>query len=67
MDEFLKGDDCAWETVLDLDALSTAEGANWVWKGTETLDQGLLAPQKDSVLDRRVFFVSWQVLEPSAT
>jgi prolyl oligopeptidase len=23
----------AWETVLDLDALSKAEGANWVWKG----------------------------------
>jgi prolyl oligopeptidase len=22
-----------WETVLDLDALSTAEKANWVWKG----------------------------------
>jgi prolyl oligopeptidase len=22
-----------WETVLDLDALSKAEGANWVWKG----------------------------------
>ena len=25
--------DPAWETVLDLDALSTAEGENWVWKG----------------------------------
>ncbi len=23
----------AWETVLDLDALSKAENANWVWKG----------------------------------
>ena len=23
----------AWETVIDLDALSTAEKANWVWKG----------------------------------
>jgi prolyl oligopeptidase len=23
----------AWETVLDLDALATAEGENWVWKG----------------------------------
>ncbi|MBV9995969.1 MAG: S9 family peptidase [Caulobacteraceae bacterium] len=23
----------AWETVLDLDALSGAENANWVWKG----------------------------------
>ncbi|MGE0828350.1 MAG: prolyl oligopeptidase family protein [Hyphomonadaceae bacterium] len=24
-----------WETLLDLDALSTAENANWVWKGAE--------------------------------
>ena len=24
-----------WETVLDLDALSTAEKANWVWKGAQ--------------------------------
>ena len=24
-----------WETVLDLDALSTAENANWVWKGAQ--------------------------------
>jgi prolyl oligopeptidase len=24
-----------WETVLDLDALATAEGANWVWKGAD--------------------------------
>ncbi|HET8750652.1 MAG TPA: prolyl oligopeptidase family serine peptidase [Sphingomicrobium sp.] len=24
-----------WETVLDLDALATAEKANWVWKGAE--------------------------------
>lgn len=22
-----------WETILDIDALSKAEGANWVWKG----------------------------------
>ena len=25
----------AWKTVLDLDALSTAEKANWVWKGAD--------------------------------
>jgi prolyl oligopeptidase len=25
----------AWETVLDLDALSAAEKANWVWKGAD--------------------------------
>jgi prolyl oligopeptidase len=24
-----------WETVLDLDALATAENANWVWKGAQ--------------------------------
>src|SRR5579884_2776954 len=24
-----------WETVLDLDALSAAEKANWVWKGAD--------------------------------
>ncbi len=27
----------AWETVLDLDALSAAEKANWVWKGANCL------------------------------
>jgi prolyl oligopeptidase len=26
-----------WETVLDLDALSTAENANWVWRGSSCL------------------------------
>jgi len=26
-----------WETILDLDALSKAEGANWVWKGANCL------------------------------
>ncbi|MFN3932297.1 MAG: prolyl oligopeptidase family serine peptidase [Brevundimonas sp.] len=26
-----------WETVLDIDALSTAEGKNWVWKGASCL------------------------------
>ncbi len=26
-----------WETVLDIDALSTAEGANWVYKGVDCL------------------------------
>jgi prolyl oligopeptidase len=26
-----------WETVLDLDALGTAEGENWVWKGASFL------------------------------
>ena len=27
----------AWETVLDLDALATAEGENWVWAGAHCL------------------------------
>ncbi|MFT3822055.1 MAG: prolyl oligopeptidase family serine peptidase [Rubrivivax sp.] len=27
----------AWETVLDLDALSAAEGENWVWGGADAL------------------------------
>lgn len=26
-----------WETVLDLDALSKAEGKNWIWKGADCL------------------------------
>ncbi|NMO15551.1 S9 family peptidase [Pyxidicoccus fallax] len=26
-----------WKTVLDVDALSKAEGANWIWKGHECL------------------------------
>lgn len=26
-----------WETVLDLDALNTAEGENWVWHGADCL------------------------------
>jgi prolyl oligopeptidase len=31
----------AWETVLDLDALSSAEGENWVWKGSVWLEPDL--------------------------
>jgi prolyl oligopeptidase len=27
----------AWETVLDVDALATAEGENWVWAGASAL------------------------------
>ena len=27
----------AWQTVLDLDAVATAEKANWVWKGAQCL------------------------------
>lgn len=29
-----------WETVLDLDALSKAEGKTWVWAGSVVLDEG---------------------------
>jgi prolyl oligopeptidase len=28
----------SWETVLDVDALSGAEGENWVWHGAEVLE-----------------------------
>ena len=27
----------SWETVLDLDALATAEGENWIWSGATSL------------------------------
>ncbi len=30
----------SWTTVLDLDALSKAEGRQWVWKGASVLDPG---------------------------
>ncbi|WP_298455114.1 prolyl oligopeptidase family protein [uncultured Cellulomonas sp.] len=30
-------DDPAWETLLDLDALSAAEGESWVWHGAQVL------------------------------
>ncbi|MCK8787913.1 prolyl oligopeptidase family serine peptidase [Roseomonas sp. NAR14] len=30
-------DDPDWEVLLDLDALSAAEGADWVWQGAATL------------------------------
>jgi prolyl oligopeptidase len=30
----------AWVTVLDLDALGTAEGVSWVWGGSTLLDEG---------------------------
>lgn len=32
-----RGADPVWETVLDIDALSAAEGANWVYKGVACL------------------------------
>ena len=42
-----RGADPRWETVLDLDALSAAEHANWIWKGVEcrptTHDRCLIA------------------------
>ena len=36
LDEYAK-DEPAWETVLDLDALSKAENENWVWHGADPL------------------------------
>lgn len=29
-----------WELVLDLDALSEADGVSWVWGGSTLLDEG---------------------------
>ena len=39
-----------WETVLDLDALATAEKANWVWKGACLRAPGR-APLPDQLSD----------------
>jgi prolyl oligopeptidase len=36
MDSF-RSESPDWEVLLDLDALTTAEGADWVWKGAVTL------------------------------
>ncbi|HOC10916.1 MULTISPECIES: prolyl oligopeptidase family serine peptidase [Thermomonas] len=36
LDEYRKPEP-AWETVLDLDALNTAEGTQWVWHGANCL------------------------------
>ena len=36
-----------WETVLDVDALSAREGANWVWHGID------LPPSRGAALSRR--------------
>ena len=32
-----RGADTAWDTILDIDALAAAEGANWVYKGADCL------------------------------
>jgi prolyl oligopeptidase len=37
LDEYRKSEP-AWETVLDLDALSAQEGENWVWHGATVLE-----------------------------
>jgi prolyl oligopeptidase len=36
LDEYVKSSP-AWETVLDLDVLASAEGENWVWQGSSCL------------------------------
>ena len=36
VDSYRSGN-AAWKTLLDLDALSKSENANWVWKGAECL------------------------------
>lgn len=40
LDEYRKGEDAAWETVLDVDALGKEEGESYVWKGYSVLDEG---------------------------
>jgi prolyl oligopeptidase len=39
LDEYRK-ESPAWESVLDLDALSKAEKVKWVWAGSVVLDEG---------------------------
>ena len=36
LDEYRKAEP-AWETIIDLDALSAAEKENWVWHGADCL------------------------------
>jgi prolyl oligopeptidase len=36
LEEF-RGEDPAWEVLLDLDALAADEGENWVWSGADVL------------------------------
>jgi len=43
IDEYRKASP-AWETVLDLDALSKEEGVTWVWGGSTPLDEGASVP-----------------------
>ena len=35
--ESYRSDDTRWETLIDIDALSRAEGRDWVWKGADCL------------------------------
>ncbi len=36
--DFARNGDPRWETVLDIDAIATAENANWVFKGIDCLE-----------------------------
>ena len=38
--ESYRGADPAWDVMLDVDALSAAEGEDWVWRGADTLPPG---------------------------
>ena len=49
LDEYRKPEP-AWETVLDLDALSAEEGVTWVWKGSTVLDEGPGVPAERVLL-----------------
>jgi len=48
LDEYKK-ESPEWEVVLDLDALSAADGVSWVWAGSTLLDEGPEV-RKDRVL-----------------
>ncbi len=45
--ESYRTQDPDWETVLDLDALSEAEGENWVWHGVSVLRRSKDSTQDD--------------------
>ena len=49
LDEYRKAEP-SWELVLDLDALSAADGVSWVWAGSTLLDEGP-GVRKDRVND----------------
>ena len=72
--DFARNGNPTWETVLDIDAIATAENANWVFKGIDCLEDTTLClvalsdGGKDAsdtpppVLSRLPFPESWRML-----